>query len=199
MVPRLAVFCAGLALAAPAAAQGTDSIYTTHDWQTDCRAVGTGQTADAPGMGGRIVCPGPDGLVLMLTDSDARVSLDYASAPRFGPWESFRGFSMVHDTVEWRRRPEAGRRVPFATIHRWFVGPDPDPREMLVISTVATAPGAESCMVGYVDATRTPDANALARQVADARAQGFDCGASPARAYGRVGLDTPRPSRVVRR
>lgn len=184
-------------LPVPAGAQAADSLYTTYDWQADCTLLDTDRPADEAGMGGRLVCPGPAGLHLMLAEGDARVSMDYGSARRFGPWESFTSFSSVHDTVEWRRHGTDGARRIVATIHRWVVGPDPDPREILIISTIAHGPGAESCMVGLVDASRTTGANALARKVADARAPGFRCGQDRIRAYGDVGLDTPLPRRAA--
>ncbi|WP_297774552.1 hypothetical protein [uncultured Roseovarius sp.] len=188
-----------LALALPAAAhaQDMDSVYTSYDWENDCRTLETDRPADEAGMGFRLICPGPNGLHLMLTDGDARISMDYGSTPAFGPWESFSPFNTVHDTVEWRRQPMQGEMRPFATIHRWSVGPSHDYREMLVVSTVAHASGTESCMVGFIDITDTPDANALARAVADRYAPGFVCGNARARGFGYVGLDTPVPRRAT--
>lgn len=189
---------AALALAAPRAASAAevDSVYRTYDWQNDCQLVDDGGD-EPPGMGAKLICPGPGGLYLMLADSDARISLDYGAAPVFGPWESFASFSTVHDTVEWRRQRINGRMQVFATIHRWIVGPDPSKREILVISTVAQDANTESCIVAYIDTTDTPNANRLARRVADRHAPGFVCGNARPRAFGYVGLDTPVPHRVT--
>jgi hypothetical protein len=189
------------ALALPMAvqAQQVDSIYTSHDWAEDCRLVETDVPPDEAGMGGQLICPGPDGMYLMLTEGDARMSMDYGSTPHFGSWESFASFSTVHDTVEWRRQPLDGEMQPFATIHRWFVGPDGDIREILFVSTVATGAGNESCMVGFIDTTQTPDANRLARDVADRFARGFVCGNARVRGFGYVSLETPVPRRVTAR
>ncbi len=52
-------------------------------------------------------------------------------------------------------------------------------------------------MVGYIDTSETPDANQLARAVADRYARGFVCGSARPRGFGYVGLDTPMPRRVV--
>jgi len=188
-----------LALALPAAvqAQQMDSVYTSYDWAEDCRTLDQDVPPDAAGMGFRMICRGPDGMHMMLTDGDARISMDYGSTPDFGPWESFGSFSGVHDTVEWRRHETGGTPRIVATIHRWFVGPHPEPREILIISTVAHGAGEESCIVGLVDAGRTKGANALARKVADARAPGFRCGQDRIRAYGDVGLDTHLPRRAA--
>jgi hypothetical protein len=187
-----------LALALPAGvqAQQMDSVYTSYDWAEDCRTLDQDVPPDAAGMGFRMICPGPDGMHVMLTDGDARISMDYASTPDFGPWESFATFSTVHDTIEWRRQPLNGDMTPFATIHRWFVGPSNDDRAVLIVSTVANAPSEESCMVGFIDAAATPDANALARDVADRYARGFVCANAQARGFGYVGVDTPVPRRA---
>ena len=187
-----------LVLALPAAvrAQALDSVYTSYDWAEDCRTLDQDVPPDAAGTGFRMVCPGPDGMHLMLTDGDARVSMDYGSTPEFGPWESFASFSFVHGTVEWRRQRLNGEMTPFATIHRWFVGPGDAARELLVISTVADTPEGESCMVGFIDTSETEGANALARDVADRYARGFVCGHARARGFGCLGLETPVPRRV---
>lgn len=191
-----ALACLGLLLPTAPGAETVDSTYTTYDWQHDCEVIDDGRD-DAPHMGAKLICPGPDGLWLMLADSDARVSLDYGSARVFGPWESFASFNMVHETVEWRRQRLNGRMQPFATIHRWNVRRDDTEREILVISTVAENADTESCMVAYIDTTNTPRANRLARQVADRYARGFVCGNARPRAFGYVAPETPVPQRVT--
>lgn len=196
---RLSVISMCLAILLPGAlsAQEVDSLYSSHDWARDCERVGPSAPPDEAAMGARIVCPGPDGMRVMLADSDLRISMDYGRAARFGPWESFAAFSDVSTTIEWRRRMIDGRMRPFATIHRWTVGPDEAARELLVVSTVARALGEESCIVGLVDAAATDGANAVARELADRKAGRFTCGADRPRAYGRVTFDTPLPGRVA--
>jgi hypothetical protein len=184
-------------LAPPAAAQAVDSIYSTHDWAGDCEQIGQPADAAEAAMGANLICPGPDGMQVMLADGDARMSMDYGRQTDFGPWESFRAFNEVHDTVEWRRQRLEDRMVPFATIHRWTVWHGAEERQMLVISTVANGPVQESCMVGYIDAAATPDANQLARSIADRLAPGFVCGNARARGFGYIDLYTPVPHRVA--
>lgn len=178
------------------AAQNYDSIYTTYNWQKDCDRVDPPPAEGDPQMGADLVCPGPNGLKLMLADGDARVSMDYGPVPAFGPWESFRSFNMVHGTVEWRRQPVGGQLWAFATIQRWSVWMAEQEYEMLVVSTVSDGAGSESCIVAVIDANRTADANVLARQVADRYASDFTCGSDRSRAFGDVGLNTPLPRRV---
>jgi hypothetical protein len=72
--------------------------------------------------------------------------------------------------------------LPFATIMRWTTAvPADDPKaergvhrgEVLVVTRLG--PGGV-CHVGYVDGRRNPDANALARALADRHARTFRCG-----------------------
>lgn len=178
-----------------AVADRVDSVYSTLDWDA-CAvldAPATGESGDWVSLR----CDGIAGYQVHVTDSDQRMSLDYTAHRGSGPWESFSGFNHVHDVIEWRRQqgPD-GRRAPFATIHRWFVGPTDHQRQMLVVQTVAERPGQESCMVGYIDATATPDANVVARRVADRHARGFVCGNAEVRAFGGINADTPHPHRA---
>ena len=188
-----------IALTLPGAAQSQtiDSVYTSYDWAEDCRTLEQDGPPEEVAMGFQLVCPGPDGMHLMLTEGDARISMDYGRTQAFGPWETFTPFNSVSDTVEWRRQPLDGEMRPFATIHRWIVGPSHNDREVLVISTVAASGDQESCMVAFIDTTDTPDANQLARAVADRYAPGFVCGNAQARGFGYVGLKTPVPRRVT--
>jgi hypothetical protein len=180
--------------AGPAVAGEIDSVYTRYDWQADCEVVRT----DPQRASASLVCPGPEGLNLLLADDDARMSLDYRSDRSFGPWESFATFNSVHDVVEWRRHRLNGALQPIATIHRWFLQGQGEERQLLVVSTVARAPDTESCMVGWIDATATPGANRLAREVADSQAAGFACGTDSPQQYGKTGPRRPRHVRASR-
>lgn len=172
-----------------------DSTYWEYDWETDCTVIDA-SPPEGPGAYAQLLCPGPGELHLMLSDDDGRISLDYTKYPQFGPWESFQTFNDVARTVEWRGQRLNGDMVPFATIHRWFVGAGEQQHQFLVVNTVAHAPDAESCMVGYIDASNTPDANKMARRVADKIALGFRCGEDRPRAYGWVDPTTPRTTRA---
>lgn len=167
-----------------------DSIYSHHDWQSDCILVDA-SPPEGPGAHARLVCPGPGEMSVMLSDDDGRVSLDYTVEARFGPWESFRRFNNVSRTIEWRRQYLDGGMVPFATVHRWHIGPKTQQRQILVISTVARHAGEESCMVGYVETADTREANQVARRVADYVAPGFDCGNDRPRGFGWIDPATP--------
>jgi hypothetical protein len=81
-----------------------------------------------------------------------------------------------------------GKMKPFATILRWNVMQEGDHEKpsgrVLVVTRIA--PGGV-CHIGYVDARANPDANALARQLADERAREFRCGIDSAEWAGKRG------------
>jgi len=95
------------------------------------------------------------------------------------------GFNDVYEgTVEWRIEKDAkGKARPFATILRWnavtpddrdkATGPIKSTGRVLVVTRLG--PGGV-CHVGYVDAKANPDANELARKLADEHARAFRCG-----------------------
>lgn len=117
--------------------------------------------ANVATMEAQLVCPGPDGIRVMPSASDARIFMGYGRATRFGSWESFARFNDGHDTVEWRRRRLEGRMRPCATIHRWTIFAGERERKILIVSTVADA-APESCIVAVIDAHRIAGGNALA-------------------------------------
>ncbi len=64
----------------------------------------------------------------------------------------------------------------FATILRFYTDAgDGDPEGQVLVITRLGGPG-QVCHIGYVDARVNPDANAIAREVADNGAADFDCG-----------------------
>lgn len=189
-----------------------DSVYSEIS-PADCDLLYS-PPADEPGDAAVQLCAGPEGHEVVHADLHLRMHLDYRRAglhetpsgvdwragmsPGF-PAEGFAEFNRVHETIEWRRAEIDGRRIPFATIHRWFVqletSQGPRERPILVVSTVAGEADAQSCMVGYIDAAETADANEMARRLADARAPGFECGVDEMQAYGTTTIETPRPFR----
>lgn len=179
-IRMLATACAALAaLSAPAAlAEGAvSSIYSKLDFETGCIPVATDE------VGGSFSCAGHGGYGILFSEGDLRQSVFFGHLGDWyaaGAWESFGPFNHTGDTVEWRLRDG----VPFATILRWFIeNPDPEtgaPDEahrgqVLVVSKVGQPGAGEACVVGYVDALANPQANELAREVADTVAEGFTC------------------------
>ncbi|SEK91395.1 hypothetical protein [Halomonas daqiaonensis] len=190
---RVGVAGAAIAvLASPTAAQEVSSQYSTIEWNSECSVLDR-SAADEPGAWARLECAGYGTNKVLVADDDGRMSLDYGLMDTMGPWESFAGFNQVIDTVEWRLADGQA----FATIHRWLVSGGGQERQVLVVSTVAASPDGQSCMVGFVDAGAAPEANTLAREVADRQARTFRCGESDAGWYGAVEEPAPRPVLVV--
>lgn len=142
------------------------------------------------------VCPGKSGLVVLINEGDLREVVSVgrnreaaAREPAAQAW--FGPFSSTGDTVEWRT---AGGK-PFAIIQRWQIADNseqdkrggPVSRAMLAVTRL---PPGDVCHVAYVDVAANPDANALARQVADDFARDFKCGTDPVKTIGQSGRTT---------
>ena len=168
-------------ISAPAAGQSIEYVYTKFDAKK-CKHARGKAVEDY----GSWSCPGHEKLNVLLSAGDQRMFVSY------GPWkknnialsQTFPGFNNAYEgTVEWRiARTADGKARPFATILRWNVV-TPDDREKAtgpINSTgrvlVVTRLGPDgTCHVGYVDAKANPDANELARKLADEHARTFKC------------------------
>lgn len=158
------------ALAAPAAAQPVDSAYTELD-------LGQCTLTSADEYGGAAwACPGYRGVPVHVAEGDLRffVSYGFGAPGELAARQTMPGFNRIHTTLEWRLHRIGDEWLPFATILRWFEdGIEGRPeRQTLVVTRLA--PG-DTCHVAYIDAGRTPNANALARQLADSLARTFAC------------------------
>lgn len=181
-----------LFIASVTLADTISSAYTTLDFDADCRVTDAPAESE-PGDWVRLVCEGYQGHAVRVVEDDLRMAIAYGGRAAPARWQDFfRGFSDVHDVIEWRVHADNGL-TPFATIHRWFVdtrrqtaeGITGATQEVLVLSTVATQPGAVSCVIGYVDAGRNTGANKFARAVVDAHAVDFRCNVDEPRWFGR--------------
>lgn len=162
----------GLLLARVDSAIAAESAYTKVDFDADCR----GQTlVDG---GGTWTCKGYKTYQIHFAEGDLRQSVFYGAV---GPWhkdafESFGRFNHAGETVEWRLT----NGKPLATIRRWFLAADEGTSngaeiEVLVVSKVGQKGVGDACVAGYVEASANPEANAIARKVADTVAPGFAC------------------------
>ena len=107
------------------------------------------------------------------------VSFGRNAARESAAGETLPGFNDVYKgTIEWRlERQSNGKLKPFATILRWNVMASPDDPHASGRKLVVTKLGPGGvCHVGYVDARANPDANELARKLADEKAHIFKCG-----------------------
>ena len=139
------------------------SAYTPLDLER-CRVLS--RDAESGAMAWR--CPGRGGIALYAAYDDDRYDLHAGGA---GAWEGLGGFNHLGPRVEWRLRN--GR--PIAIIYRYIQsGPDQPPGTRLAVKTIGR-PGHPGCLVSMIDGA-WPNANDLARQRADTRAEAFRCG-----------------------
>jgi hypothetical protein len=197
---RAAAF--GLLMALPAAhhASAAESVYTNLNFSDDsCKPVNPVVTKEDEEMGVvAVTCPGYKGYSVQFDSNDERESVHYgdpATATTGTAWESFAPFNSIVDKVEWRL--EGG--VPFAAIQRFMISTgeeEPAPSstdkrpikgQVLVVSKVGQPDGPSGCVVGLVDALANPDANDLARNIADTLARSFRCGQNKAAYHGKRG------------
>ncbi len=151
-------------------------------------------------------CKGLQGYPVYVKEGDVRQSAF------FGPiddtyieraFESFSTFNHAGEKVEWRL-DDSGK--PVAAILRYVIE-HADPKtgapskasqgQVLVISTVAQKGSAQSCVAGYVDALANPDANEVARKVADTVATDFRCGSGEPVWHGKKGERADDPMRYL--
>ena len=187
-------------LTVPAWAGTVSSEYTKLDAEKDCAVFSA--AGDDGGDWADMICSGYRGYPVLLYYGDARESLFYGLPPGgdLAPaWESFSAFNSTGPTIEWRIETDGDVKVPFATIHRWFVSADPENPdksvEVLAIEKVGQVTDRSGCVVGYVVASGNAGANEAARRIADQRARAFECGADePTIEQGSV----PMPDYVLR-
>ncbi|WP_245411909.1 hypothetical protein [Methylocella silvestris] len=182
------------------AADAITSVYTNFD-ADKCRH----KAGVEPEGYGVWRCPGYKGSPVLLSAGDQRMYVSYGqgSGGDFAASQTFPGFNDVYKgAVEWRlEKIAAGKRRPLATILRWNVmtasdvegatGPAKATGRVLVVTRLG--PGGV-CHIGYVDARANPDANQLAREIADEHARSFRCGKDKRIVRGIVspGLAMPR-------
>jgi hypothetical protein len=184
-VKRLTILVAGLSAAAPALANGAfESAYTKLDLAT-CQ--GEPPNPDDPVAGGTWWCQGYGGMPVRVAEGDLRflVSFGANAAEEPAAGQTLPAFNTIGTTLEWRleRNRSNGSLVPIATILRYFTDSGTGEKGQVLVVTKLGGPG-QVCHIGYVDALLNPNANVLARQVAEQVAAGFTCGTHQAGYYG---------------
>jgi hypothetical protein len=128
-------------------------------------------------------CVGYAGIPVVMTAGDIRVYVSYGAKARSEPaaGQTLAASNGEGKQIEWRMaRGADAKPKPFATIMRWTTSVVDDTRkdgvyrgEVLVVTRLG--PGGV-CHVGYVDGRQNPNADALAREIADQHARTFRCG-----------------------
>jgi len=112
------------------------------------------------------------------------VSYGPDAASQTAATQTLPAFNSTGETLEWRLATEGGRKTPFATILRFHWDSDGAKGSTLVVTKLGQT---DACHVAHVMATGNPNANVLAREIADSQARGFDCQRDKIRAYGPDG------------
>ena len=187
---RLILAALSVLAAAPAFAEDNQSAYTRIDLAA-CREEAP--DPDDPLESGSWWCDGYGGMPVLVTEGDLRFMVSYGAdaGHERAAGQTLPPFNTIGETLEWRlRRGDDGALHPFATILRFFTdAPNPGERkgQFLVITRLG-GPG-QICQMGWVDALANPDANAVAREVADNGAGDFDCATGEPLAFGLIGGD----------
>ncbi len=176
MFGKMIALAGGCFLVCSAAAFANSSTYT--DLNLDqCEKI----TEYEDGV--QLKCDGYGDYPVYLKEGDLRQAVLFGKVKQVlidEAFESFGPFNHVNTKIEWRL-DEQGK--PIAAILRWFIentnpetgAVDKDSTgQVLVVSSVADIDGV-GCVVGYVDALDNPNANILARNIADYVAGGFSC------------------------
>lgn len=168
-----AVYGALIAAAAPAGAQQIESSYTDLDLNTMCTVI------ESDDFGSTWACPGLKGIPVMVAEGDLRMFVSYGltSTTEKAAEQTLGPFNHLGEKIEWRVSNAEGYWKPFATILRYFVQREGTETEGQVLVVTKVKPGA-TCQIAYVDALANPNANELARKVADEKARDFDCEAN---------------------
>jgi hypothetical protein len=184
-------------LSAPALSQTIEHAYTKFDSKTCKHTKGKDVEDD-----GSWLCEGYAGLRVQLSAVDQRMTVTFGQTRNTDLVQSqtLPSFNDVYEgTVEWRfEKSASGKPRPFATILRWNVM-TPEDRDkatatkatgrVLVVTRLGRG---GSCHIGYVDARANPDANELARKLAEERARTFKCGKDKRIVAGKTGaVDMP--------
>lgn len=185
-----------IAMAAAQTAQNISS-YTSTD-PKQCRQVAIVRGEDG---GGTRTCPGPSGLVVVVSEYDLRETVTVGKTrkaaeaePAASTW--FEPFSSTTPTIEWRQ--DAKNKPPFAMIQRWHLADindedkngRPKTKQLFVVTRLAPAgakAGMSVCHVAYIDVKANPDAIELARDAADSLARDFKCDTGKVKVVGASG------------
>jgi len=187
---RVVLVAVAVLAASPAIAAANESVYTKLDLAA-CREEAP--DPDDPLQSGVWWCEGYQGVPVRVAEGDLRFMVSYgadaADEPAAG--QTLPRFNTIGETLEWRLKSGADRTSrPVATILRYFTDADAEggrKGQFLVITRLG--PPGRVCQIGLVDALVNPDANAIARAVADNAGEGFDCATEERLQYGLVGGD----------
>ena len=160
---RFVSLVAALVAAAAAAQPAADSAYTDLDTD-DCQVLSQVEEGESISW----LCPGFGTFPVYVNAGDGRFDVDAGIDD--GAFDTIPQFNAPGPLVEWRLRD----RAPFAIIYRLREVALEARGSTLFVETIGTA-GVPGCTVATV-AGDVPNANRVARDLADALAEDFRCG-----------------------
>jgi hypothetical protein len=174
-----ALILAAALAAACTAANAADQFKSDYTDIDPSRCQSTGETED----GFSVLCKGYGGMAVTIAEGDLRDYVSYGpdAANERAASQTPPPFNRLGAKLEWRLKLVSGRWTPVATILRWYTAaPDgaADNSEGQVLVVTQLGKGAV-CHIAYIDARAVANANQRARDIADAKAGGFDCDNDP--------------------
>ncbi len=177
------------AFGSSAAAGRISSLYTQFTLK-DCQLIETYEN----GQGAAFRCPGFRGHKITVVESDLRFFITYRQdgKKQTVSHQTLPAFNSIFSgnrpaVIEWRVHSYRSGWVPFATIIRYYSnhesGNGKRQDQTLVITKITRD---DACHIGYVDAKLNPDANIIARQVADRMSDEFDCRRDTPQYFGKT-------------
>jgi hypothetical protein len=179
-------------VATPVGADTVEYAYTPLDLNK-CRHTPSHEPEDY----GEWRCAGHAGIPVRVAAGDQRVYVSFGARAKTEPAakQTLAAFNGEGKVIEWRiARGADGKARPFATIMRWrtTVSGDGVPVRGQVLVVTRLGSGGV-CHVGYVDGRANPNANELARRIADEHARGFRCGTDKRVVLGATGPGFSKP------
>jgi len=178
-----ASFALGLSLSTVANAQGPESRYINFNLDA-C------ETIERDEESGAIIqrCNDEGDYEIYVAEGDLRYFIGYGpnglNQRAFS--QTLAPFNHVNNVVELRQYE--GESEPYAAILRYYtdsgMGDDNAKGEVLVVTKLD---GGEACHMAYIDARANPNANELAREIADGD-EGFDCLKDDPQVIGKTGV-----------
>jgi hypothetical protein len=183
---RSVIFALVALAASPAAAQTIESAFTDFDLKK-CRHT-PGTVAEDYG---EWRCKGYNGIPVWMGAADQRVMISFGPRAKQEPaaHQTLASFNGEGKKIEWRIEKRTNRSQPFAAIMHWSTTKPDDKGDQVrgeVLVVTRLSPGAV-CHIGYVDGRANPNANELAREIADKHARDFHCRKDKPTVLGAIG------------
>jgi len=172
--------CAAVA-ALPSSAAGTSSVYSRAEGKT-CRKAPDSVPEEHETVIER--CPGVAGFTVITAyaGTSVRIAIEFRGTEARDEWRLGTGYG-VGSRIEWRGSRDGGIFRPQSGIIRLLSRDDNG--KVVSVLAVFRVDGRLACPAAWLDVAATPDANAVARRVADGEVVAFKCGSDKPRIVGQ--------------